>query len=243
MNGSAVGRWRAWLVGAVVGVGVAVPAEAQMAVIDAAAIKQLVVQVNYWKQQIDAMKNELGQLQKTHSTLVGPRGMELLVPTSVAERNYLPGDWAEMASMLEGKSAKHAGLSAQIDALVEARAVLDDARLEGLDAPERERLLAARKSAASASVLAQRAYANAGQRFAALQDLVAAVGATADAKAIADLQGRIAAEEAMLGNEQAKLATLHQAAQAEQWVQATELREAAIAGHGQFSERFHPELP
>ena len=47
----------------------------------------------------------------------------------------------------------------------------------------------------------------------------------------------------MLGNERAKLATLYQAAQAEQWAQAVELREAAIAGHGEFAERFHPELP
>ena len=68
--------------------------------------------------------------------------------------------------------------------------------------------------------MAQRAFTNAGQRFAALQSLVNAIGNAPDAKAIADLQGRIAAEEAMLGNEQAKLATLYQAAQAEQWLQA-----------------------
>jgi len=41
--------------------------------------------------------------------------------------------------------------------------------------------------------MAQRAYANAGQRFAALQTLVNAVGNAPDAKAIADLQARIAA--------------------------------------------------
>ena len=31
----------------------AAPAQAQMAVIDVAAIEQLLVQINYWKQQID----------------------------------------------------------------------------------------------------------------------------------------------------------------------------------------------
>ena len=47
----------------------------------------------------------------------------------------------------------------------------------------------------------------------------------------------------MLENEQAKLATLFQAAQAEQWAQAVELRERAIAGHGEFGARLRPELP
>ena len=51
-----------------------------MAVIDVAAIKQLVAQINYWKQQIDAMKKELNQLQQTHAALTGPRGMQALLP-------------------------------------------------------------------------------------------------------------------------------------------------------------------
>jgi type IV secretion system protein VirB5 len=92
-------------------------------------------------------------------------------------------------------------------------------------------------------VMAQQAFSNAGQRFAALQGLVTAIGNAPDAKAIADLEARIAAEQAMLDNEQAKLATLQQAAQAEQWAQAAQLREAAIAGHGEFASRLHPEMP
>ena len=34
-------------------------AQAQMAVIDVAAIRQLVAQVNYWRQQITGMQNQL----------------------------------------------------------------------------------------------------------------------------------------------------------------------------------------
>ena len=169
--------------------------------------------------------------------------MELLLPTSVAERSYLPADWTEMQRVLDGTSAQYGALSGAVVAAVEARAVLDDARLASLGQVERDGVLQARQSTAASAVLAQRAYANAGQRFAALQSLVNAVGNAPDAKAIADLQGRVAAEEAMLSNEQAKLVALAQAAQAEQWAQAVELREAAIAGHGEFDTRFHPELP
>jgi type IV secretion system protein VirB5 len=218
-------------------------AHATYPVIDVAAIKQLVMQVNYWKQQITAMKNELTQLQQTHAALTGGRGMEALLPTATAERNYLPADWTEMSRVLDGSSAQYGALSAAVSAAIEARAVLDDARLASLSEAERASVLRARQSVAASAVMAQRAYANAGQRFAALQGLVQAVGQAPDAKAIADLQGRIAAEEAMLGNEQAKLATLAQALQAEQWAQALQLREAAIAGHGQFQSRLRPVLP
>jgi len=219
------------------------PAHAQWAVIDVAAIKQLVEQVNYWKQQITGMQNQLDQLQKTHAALTGDRGMQALLPTSEAQRNYLPPDWAELLKVLDGTSGTYGNLSAAVKAGIDAHKVLSDARLAELGAAERDSVLKARQSASSAAVMAQRAYTNAGQRFAALQSLVNAIGNAPDAKAIADLQGRIAVEEAMLGNEQAKLATLYQAAQAEQWVQAGERREAAIAGHGQFGSRLHPTMP
>jgi type IV secretion system protein VirB5 len=189
------------------------------------------------------MNGELTQLQQTHAALTGGRGMELLLPTSTAQRNYLPADWAEMLRALEGTSGPYGGLSAAVAAAVEARKVLSDARLEGLGVVERDSLLKARQAAAAAAVTAQQAFTNAGQRFEALQALVNAIGGAADAKAIADLEARIAAEQAMLGNEQAKLTTLYQASQAEQWAQAQALREAAIAGHGEFAARFHPTLP
>jgi len=233
-----------WVWGMIVGCLMAMPpAHAQWAVIDVAAIQQLVVQVNYWKQQVVGMQNQLDQLKQTHSALTGGRGMEALLPTNDAQRNYLPADWAEMLKVLDGTSGSYGGLSAAVASAIDARKVLSDARLAGLGSAERDSVLKARQSASGAAVMAQRAFTNAGQRFAALQSLVNAIGNAPDAKAIADLQGRIAAEEAMLSNEQAKLATLYQAAQAEQWVQAGALREAAIAGHGAFDKRFHPQLP
>jgi len=219
------------------------PAQAQWAVIDVASIQQLVVQINYWKQQVAGMQNQLNQLKQTHAALTGGRGMERLLGTSEAQRNYLPADWAEMLKVLDGSSGQYGNLSTAVDNAVRARTVLDDARLAKLSPTERDSVLAARKSAAVSAVMAQRAFTNAGQRFAALQGLVTAIGNAPDAKAIADLEARIAAEETMLDNEQAKLATLQQAAQAEQWTQAAQLREAAIAGHGEFASRLHPAMP
>lgn len=233
-----------WLVGVVLGwLLVMPPAQAQWAVIDVAAVQQLFVQVSYWKQQIVGMQNQLNQLKQTHSALTGGRGMQALVPTSEAQRNYLPQDWTDMLKVLDGGGGQYSALTDAVVAAMQARAVLDDARLAGLGQAERDSVMHARQSASAALVMTERASQNAAQRFAALQALVTAVGNAPDAKAIADLQARIAAEEAMLSNEQAKLATLFQAAQAEQWAQAAQLREAAIAGHGQFEDRLHPTLP
>ncbi len=218
-------------------------AQAQWAVIDVASIQQLMVQIQYWKQQIEGMQSHLEQLKQTHAALTGDRGMQGLLPTSDLQRNYLPKDWDEMLKVLDGTSAQYGALSAAVSANMNARAVLSDARLAQMNESERDAVLHARQAAAAATVTAQRAFANAGQRFAALQTLVTAIGNAPDAKAIADLEARISAEQAMLGNEQAKLATLQQASQAAQWVQAAELREAAIAGHGQFDTRLHPVMP
>jgi len=221
----------------------ATPVQAQMAVVDVAAIRQLVAQIEYWRQQIEAMGAQLTQLEATHAALTGPRGMETLLALTPEQRNYLPGEWEVMRAVLQGQSAQYGTLAQAVAGLIEARAVLSDAVLEQMTEAERESVLEARRSAAGVAVTTQRAYAEASARFAALAQLVAAIGAATDAKAVADLQARIAVEQAMLANEQAKLEVLFQAAEADRRVQAQQLKELAIAGHGEFAERFHPTPP
>ena len=108
---------------------------------------------------------------------------------------------------------------------------------------ERESILEGRRTSAGLAVMTREAYAQAGARFASLAQLVQAIGTATDAKAIADLQGRIAAEQAMLENEQAKLALLAQMAEAEGQLRAQQTRELVVAGHGSFESRLRPVLP
>jgi type IV secretion system protein VirB5 len=218
-------------------------AEAALAVIDIAAIRQLVSQIEYWKRQLAAMNNELNQLKATHDALTGPRGMQALLPLAERERNYLPRDWAAVAEVWQGRSVDYGALAAAVDATVAAHAVLDDADLAALGVGARARVLEERRAAAGLRVLTQESYAQAGARFAKLAQLVQAIGGAADAKAIEDLQGRIAAEQAMLANEQAKVLAFAQAADAEAQLRTVRAREQALAGHGQFATRFRPELP
>jgi type IV secretion system protein VirB5 len=69
-------------------------------------------------------------------------------------------------------------------------------------------------------------------RFATIQQLIGAIGGARDQKAILDLQARIAAEQGMLANDQSKLQTVYQVAQAQQWALQQRSREQAIGDVG-----------
>jgi type IV secretion system protein VirB5 len=101
-------------------------------------------------------------------------------------------------------------------------------------------LQAERQSVALAQSLSHEALANSSGRFAALQQLINAIGSATDQKSILELEARISAESGMLQNEHTKLATLYQAVAAQQRADAQRLRELAIAGNGQFATRFQP---
>jgi len=169
--------------------------------------------------------------------------MDQLLPVSMEARNYLPGDWAEMERVLRSQSARYQKLSSDVGREVESNALLSAAFVAGRSPEERAVIEQGRQHAAWLTATTRDAYAHASARFGELQQLVAAVGQVADAKAAADLQARIAAEQAMLANEQAKLELLAQLATAEQAAQAQRMHEAAIAGHGTFAARFQPTLP
>ena len=93
---------RTSFVAAVVATGaylLATPAEAQFAVIDVAAVNQLVQQMNAWQQQLMSMRMQLLQLEQTRIALTGFRGMDKLLPLTSADRNYLPLDAAGLVAL------------------------------------------------------------------------------------------------------------------------------------------------
>lgn len=209
-------------------------------VIDVAALTQLLQQMQYWLQQIQLMKNQLDQAQQAYRAVTGPRGMQNLLAGSL--RNYLPPDWNQMIGVLNNASATYNGLAAQVQAAMNANAVLSSGQLAALSPRQQQILVKGRQSAALVQVMSKTAYENTGQRFGAIQQLINAIGAAGDAKAIADLQGRISAEQAMLQNEQTKLQVLFQTAQAEQWAQQQRVREESLNAVGRYGAANHPSF-
>jgi type IV secretion system protein VirB5 len=205
-------------------------AQAQFAVVDVGAIAQLIQQVHTLRDQLETARDQLSEARSTLDSMRGERGMEQLLAGTL--RNYLPADWTALEAVLRQASATHAGLTAQVQAILQANAVLSAAELNELSPYEREQIERARQLAAMLQGLTREALASTSGRFAALQQLISAIHSAGDQKAILDLQARIAAEQGMLQNEQTKLDVLYRTAQAEEWARVQRSRELAIADIG-----------
>jgi type IV secretion system protein VirB5 len=213
-------------------------AQAQFAVIDVAAVAQLVSEVRTLEQELATAQGALQQAQAEYQSMTGQRGMQQLL--SGITRNYLPADWATLASVLEGANGFPA-LYQQLQSALVSAAVLSPGQLATLAPAAAAQLRGSRQTVALLQGLSHQALANASGRFAELQQLIAAIGTTGDQKAVLELQARIAAETGMLQDEQTKLQVLYQAVQAQQWSGGQQLHELALAGHGQFAARFQPQ--
>ncbi len=213
------------------------PARAQWAVIDAPAIVQLIQEVQTAAQQLATARNQLLQAQQALQTMTGDRGMEQLLGTTV--RNYLPSDWSQVSSVLQGAGGYNA-LSADMQSIITANAVLSAQRLATLPVSGQQLIQAQRQWGAMQQALAHQALSNASSRFAAIQTLVSSIASAADQKGILDLQARINAELGMLQNEQSKNQSLNQSALAQDSSLRQQAREQVLNGHGRFETRFQP---
>lgn len=212
-------------------------------VIDVAAIAQLAQQVMYWQEQIQGMTKQLNQMKQSYQAITGNRGMERLMPMSNAARNYLPGDTTELMRVMDNTSPSYSGLSAQVQTIVNANAVLSGAQVNRMSPQQRRILQQGRQAAAMLQMIAQEAQRNTSQRFGALQQLINAVGGAGDDKAIQDLQGRIAAEQNMLTVEQTKLQALYQVAHAQEMQRQQMVREGAVQSFGTVASARRPVFP
>jgi type IV secretion system protein VirB5 len=217
-------------------------AHAQFAVIDVAAVNQLVSQVQQLEQQLATARSQLAQAQAEFQATTGNRGMQSLLGGT--SRNYLPPDWATLQAVLQGTGAAagaYPALVADVTRAINMGSVLAASQLSTLPAAAGQALQTGRQSPALLEALAHEALANSSQRFGALQQLIDAIGSTRDQKSILELDARIAAESGMLQNERTKLDELYQSTQADQWVNVQRTRELIVAGHGQFAGRFQPQ--
>ena len=210
---------------------------AQFAVIDVASLTQLISEVQTLEQQLATARNQLVQAQSEYQSITGARGMQQLLAGT--PRNYLPPDWATLQSVLHGGSG-YPAFAGDMQGAVKTVAVLSTAQLAALPPAAGGQLQAGRQSVALLQSVSHEALANSSGRFAAMQQLIDAIGRADDQKSILELQARIAAEQGMLQNENTKLQVLYRALQAQQWANSQAARELTIAGHGQFDGRFQP---
>jgi type IV secretion system protein VirB5 len=233
-------RKAAWVLVLGIGtLGAAAPASAGMPVIDVANLAQAIQQVLSWGQQLQGMTqqyNELvqsyQQLQSTYNSLTGPRGMQNLLPVSLASRNYLPANYSQMTGVINGTSTAYPALSSQVQTSIQTNAILSTQGVNGLSPQAQQYVRQSRQAAATLSMLSQQTQANASTNFSNVQTLISALGSTADTKASADLNVRIQSEQVMTQTNQIKTDALYQSVQAQQLQNAQLAREAAVRQQG-----------
>ena len=204
-------------------------AHAQFAVVDVGAIAQLVQQVQTMQQQLETARYQLEEARETLNAMRGRRGMERLLAGT--DRNYLPSSWSDIQALMQGGGTNGA-MAADLRALLSQNAVLSEEDLARFADVDRARVDRDRRAVAMLQVTTRRALQTTSERFSNLQRLIDAIPQAGDQKAILDLQARIAAEQAMLANEQAKLQVLQQMANAEEIARRQRVREEGIASMG-----------
>ena len=214
---------------------IAPAAQAQWAVFDAASFAQLLQQVTYWQQQIQGMQQQLNQLNQSYNAITGVRGMQSLLPLTAQARNYLPTNWSQLQGVMTAANGSYGGLGTVQSRLVQSHAILSPAAIAILSPAQQQQLTDRRNTAALLQTVTQTALSQVSSRFTTLQGLITQIGVAQDAKAIADLQGRIQAEQAMLATDQTKLDTLYQAVKAQQLINDQRAAENAVATIGHAS--------
>lgn len=208
----------------------AMPASAIIPVTDAAALVQLLSQLQTMEEQLQTAQDQLTQAQSALQSMSGGRGMESLL--SGTKRNYLPGDWTQLAAALDHTGNAYGALQREVQVFIRQNSVLTDADLSSLTPALRELVNTGRQNAAALEGLSGQALANTSQRFAAIDRLIAAIGTATDQKAIMDLQARIGAETGMLENEASKLQSLYRVTDAQERARSQRVREYAYADIG-----------
>lgn len=206
------------------------PAHAQFAVIDVAALTQLVNQLRQLEQEVQTAKSQLLQAQSEYAAITGNRGMQNLLSGTL--RNYLPADFTQLSQVMNGSSASFPTLASSVTSLINSNAILSASQVASLSPSEQAQLAAARQNPALLAAMSQTALANSSSRFAELQTLISAIGTASDQKASLDLTARITAEQGMLQNEATKIQILYQVAQSQEWARMQRVREQALADQG-----------
>jgi type IV secretion system protein VirB5 len=208
-----------------VGIAASSAAFAQIPVTDGASIansvQQQVETMAKWKLQYDQMVSQIDQMKQQYAAVTGARGMGELF-NNPQLRDYLPQDWQGVYDSV--KSGGYAGLSGRAASIYDNNKVYD-ACASFVSNEQRTNCEAQAVKGAQDKAFALDAYDAAKNRLSQIDQLMGQINQTQDPKAIAELQGRIAAEQAMIQNEQTKLQMYQMVAAAEDRLQEQRQRE------------------
>ena len=202
------------------------PAQAQMAVYDAASYAKLIQQATTALNQLHQLEAQVQQGEQLFQSLnqasnVGAIATALQVP---ALRQLLP-DVGALSTAARGDVAALGDIGARAQAIRSASRLYTPLSGDTLAAD----LEAAGMRAARDQALGEAVASGGAQRLAGLQTLPQAIDVAPNARAVFDLQARAMTEQAMAANDQMRLQGLAMAQAAEDRVQTQRDRERAAA--------------
>ena len=202
-----------------ISVAIAPTAYAQIPVTDSAAISKSVQQqvetMAKWKAQYDQMTASIDQMKAEYQALTGTRNLGDIF-NNPQFRDYIPGDWQGVYDSV--RDGGYSGLSGRAAEVYNENKIFDSC--QGLPDQRRTQCEALAVKPSQDKAFTLEAYDNAKGRLDQINQLMGEINHTQDPKAISELQGRIAAEQAAIANEQTKLQLYAMVAEAEDKVQA-----------------------
>ncbi|SOO00227.1 P-type DNA transfer protein VirB5 [Xanthomonas citri] len=202
---------------------------------DVPAITNQIETMAKWKAQYDQMVSQINQMKQQYASVTGSRGLGQIM-NNPALRDYLPSDWQKVYDSV--RTGGYNGLSGSAAAIYDANKVFDACGRMAAGAQRTACEAAAVKPAQDKAFVGD-AYAAAKARLDQINSLMGQINQTQDPKAIAELQGRIASEQAMIANEQTKLQLFQMMAQADEKIQEQRQREINAQ---QLARRGHLDL-
>lgn len=207
------------------GLGAAAPSMAQIPVTDVAHITTNVMNhvedIAKYVEQITELKNQLDQMKQQYAAITGSRNLGEILNDSKF-KSYLPSDWQNVYDSV--RTGGYSGLSGTGKSIYDATKKYDSCQHIKI---EDEQIACEARSikAAQDKAFAVDAFDRSKDRLTQIEQLMSRINSTEDPKAIAELQGRIAAEQAMIQNEATKLQMFQMIAAADEQIQRQQQRE------------------
>lgn len=162
--------------------------------------------------QLNKMQQQLTQMERDYNSVTGTRGLGNIL-NNPAFSKYLPDNWQTVLSNI--RYSGYDGLSGSARALRDASKLFDECEYIN-DNAERRNCEALAVKPAQDQAYASDAYQKSYDRTDQIESLMDEINRTRDPKAIAELNARIQAEQALIQNEQIKLAMYQETTGAEQ---------------------------
>jgi len=185
-------------------------ARATLPVFDASSFAKM-------EESVLLLREEVSRLESTYAAMSGSRGLGSVL-YDPALREYLPTDWMRVYDA--ANAGGYAGISGPMK---------DIERAERLQGTVAEGVLAVRERAFRTAVtnkaIALHAFDGERARLTEIESLMQRIDETHDPKGVAEIEARIAAEEAVVQNESTKLELVAMLERAEEALRAEQARE------------------